>query len=182
MDAVASEEERAAVDELLGSPSSGWDGAERDEETFRVSRSGREARDRRHLLLPALHALQGRVGWISPGGLNYVSERLTVPPAEAYGVATFYAMFSVEERPKTVVHVCDDLACRVNGAEEVCAGFESMYDAAGSRTTGIGWTRSPCLGMCEQAPVALIQTSGDAGPDRPLVHVMLTDQKGHGAP
>ncbi len=56
----------------------------------------------RDLLLPALHALQSRAGWISQGGLNYVSERLTVPPAEAYGVATFYAMFSVQPRARTV--------------------------------------------------------------------------------
>ena len=37
--------------------------------------------------------LQERVGWISAGALNYVGERLTVPPAEIYGVATFYALF-----------------------------------------------------------------------------------------
>jgi NADH-quinone oxidoreductase subunit F len=154
MDAVASGEERAAVDELLGPPRSGWHGAERDGETFRVARSGREARDRRHLLLPALHALQGRIGWISPGGLNYVSERLTVPPAEAYGVATFYAMFSVEERPKTVVHVCDDLACRVNGAERVLGAIQG---------TSTGWVASPCLGMCERAPALLIQGAGVNG-------------------
>ena len=115
--AVATDEERAAVDGLLGAPESGWHGAGRDEVTHRVARGGRAARDERHLLLPALHVLQGRVGWISEGGLNYVCERLTIPPAEAYGVATFYAMFSVEPRAKTVVHVCDDLACGVAGAE-----------------------------------------------------------------
>ena len=43
---------------------------------------------RRHLLLPALHALQHAKGWISPGGLNHAAEVLQVPPAEAYGVAT----------------------------------------------------------------------------------------------
>ncbi len=75
---------------------------ERSAFDHRVARGGAEARDDRHLLLPALHALQGGVGWISPGGMNYVCERLTVPPAEAYGVATFYAMFSTEERPRTV--------------------------------------------------------------------------------
>ena len=48
-----------------------------------------------HRCCPVLHALQGRIGWISEGGLNYACERLSVPPAEAYGVATFYAMFSV---------------------------------------------------------------------------------------
>ena len=40
---------------------------------LRVVRGGREAREQRHLLLPALHALQAGVGWISRGGLNYVS-------------------------------------------------------------------------------------------------------------
>jgi NADH-quinone oxidoreductase subunit F len=110
-----SDEERAALDELLGPPEGGWDGGERDAASHRVARSGHAARARRDLLLPALHALQARVGWISPGGLNHVAERLTVPPAEAYGVATFYAMFSTDPRPGTVVHACDDLACRIAG-------------------------------------------------------------------
>ena len=55
----------------------------------------------RDQLLPALLALQGEIGWISPGGLNYVAERLSVPPAEAFGVASFYALLSTEERAFT---------------------------------------------------------------------------------
>src|SRR6266508_4627300 len=121
MEAVPTAPERAAVDGFLGPPETGWVGApERSAGELRVVRGGREARDRRHLLLPALHALQAGVGWISRGGLNYVSQRLSVPPAEAYGVATFYAMFSVEPRPGNVVHVCDDLACRLLGGRELC--------------------------------------------------------------
>ena len=101
MDAAPSDAERAAVDALLGPPESGWVGGEvRSSTDLRVVRGGRDAREQRHLLLPALHALQAGVGWISRGGLNYVCQRLSVPPAEAYGVATFYAMFSVEERPR----------------------------------------------------------------------------------
>ena len=63
-----------------------------------LARGGHAARDQRHLLLPALHAVQERVGWISPGALGYVCRRLTIPPAEAYGVATFYALFALEPR------------------------------------------------------------------------------------
>ena len=48
----------------------------------------------RDQLLPTLHALHERAGWISPGALNYVARRLTIPPADVYGVATFYALFS----------------------------------------------------------------------------------------
>jgi NADH-quinone oxidoreductase subunit F len=161
MSAAPSDEERAAVDGLLGAPDSGWAGGARDERTHRVARTGREVREQRHLLLPALHALQSRVGWISRGGLNYVSERLTVPPAEAYGVATFYAMFSVEPRATTVVHACDDLACRLAGGLQVCDALQRSLGPEGSAEGDVTWVRSPCLGMCERAPVALVQAAGE---------------------
>ena len=154
-DAAPTDEERAAVDAILGPPSSGWTGGMREIEfDGRVARGGHDARERRHLLLPALHALQSGAGWISPGGLRYVCERLTVPPAEAYGVATFYAMFSTEPRPPDVVHVCDDIACRTSGALELIAGLERSGDRDWT------WSRSPCLGQCDQAPAIFAQRSG----------------------
>jgi NADH-quinone oxidoreductase subunit F len=162
MAAAPTDEERAAVDEVLGAPDSGWVGGERSELDGHVARGGREARQRRHLLLPALHALQRRVGWISEGGLSYVAQRLTVPPAEAYGVASFYALFSTEPQPPSVLHVCDDLACRVNGSEGLIPDLEHELGPGRSRML----RRSPCLGMCELAPAALLQSFGpDAGGD-----------------
>ncbi|MGZ5354203.1 MAG: NADH-quinone oxidoreductase subunit NuoE family protein, partial [Actinomycetota bacterium] len=119
MTATPTDDERAAVDEVLGPPETGWTGGERGALDGHVARGGHDTRERRHLLLPALHALQARAGWISEGGLNYVSRRLTIPPAEAYGVASFYSMFSTEPRPPTVVHVCDDIACKVAGVDGV---------------------------------------------------------------
>src|SRR4030095_5208288 len=82
-DALASEDERSAVDAVLGAASSGWAGGERTEAEGRVARGGHEAREQRHLLLPVLHALQDRAGWIRPGGRRYACERLNVPPAAA---------------------------------------------------------------------------------------------------
>ncbi|HEX6579363.1 MAG TPA: NAD(P)H-dependent oxidoreductase subunit E [Actinomycetota bacterium] len=161
MDAAPSEAERAAVDGLLGPPETGWVGAtERSAADLRVVRAGRQAREQRHLLLPALHALQAGVGWISRGGLNYVCQRLSVPPADAYGVATFYAMFSVEERPANVVHVCDDLACRGAGGLALCGELERDAGPEGVDAGGWTWVRSPCLGMCEQAPALFAQRVG----------------------
>jgi NADH-quinone oxidoreductase subunit F len=166
-DAAPTDDERGAVDAVLGPPSSGWSGGARViESEGRVARGGHEAREQRHLLLPALHALQARAGWISPGGIRYVCERLTVPPAEAYGVATFYAMFSTEPRPRRVVHVCDDIACRVSGARETCQRLEEVFGPPGtvlkSPEGGGEWTwfPSPCLGRCEEAPAALVQRAG----------------------
>ncbi|MFD9136067.1 NADH-ubiquinone oxidoreductase-F iron-sulfur binding region domain-containing protein [Streptomyces bottropensis] len=154
------DEERAAVDALLGPPESSWQGAARDAtraEDLRWARGGREARDRRDLLLPGLHALNDRIGWISEGALDYLCRRLTVPPAEAYGVATFYAMFSVEPRPATVLHVCTDLACAAAGAAELCAGVEARLGPG----SGVSVQRGPCLGLCERAPAALAIKAGD---------------------
>ncbi|MEX0833913.1 MAG: NAD(P)H-dependent oxidoreductase subunit E [Actinomycetota bacterium] len=166
---VATPEERAAVDDLLGPPDTGWEGGERRSELEgHYARGGEDARERRHLLLPALHAVQGRIGWISPGALNYVCQRLTVPPAEAYGVASFYAMFSMEPRPARVVHVCDDIACKTAGADELCADLEASVGAPGSTAAGgtATWLRSPCLGLCEKAPAVLVQEAGEETNDR----------------
>jgi NADH-quinone oxidoreductase subunit F len=161
MDAAPTEAERSAVDRFLGPPETGWGGGqERSARDLRVVRGGHEAREQRHLLLPALHALQGGVGWISRGGLNYVSQRLSVPPADTYGVATFYAMFSVEERPASVVHVCDDLACRGAGGLALCEALGRDAAPEGADAGGWTWVRSPCLGMCEQAPAVFAQRAG----------------------
>ncbi|MFE7972625.1 NADH-ubiquinone oxidoreductase-F iron-sulfur binding region domain-containing protein [Streptomyces shenzhenensis] len=159
-DSKPTDEERAAVDALLGPPESSWEGAARDEmrtEDLRWARGGRKARERRDLLLPGLHAINDRIGWISEGALGYLCRRLTVPPAEAYGVATFYALFSVRPRPATVLHVCTDLACTAAGAQELCAGIESRLGPG----SGVSVARSPCLGLCERAPAALAIRAGD---------------------
>ncbi len=155
-DSKPTDDERAAVDALLGPPESSWEGADRSDADLRWARGGHEARARRDLLLPGLHALNDRVGWISEGALDYLCRRLTVPPAEAYGVATFYAMFSVRPRPATVVHLCTDLACTAAGASDLCKTVQSH--------PGIHAEPSPCLGLCERAPAALVIRAGAPSP------------------
>jgi NADH-quinone oxidoreductase subunit F len=162
---LATPAERSAVDAVLGAPASGWLGGRRDAAIEgHIARGGHEARSRRDLLLPALHALQARSGYISQGGLNYVCRRLAVPPAEAYGVATFYALFSTTPQPPIVAHVCDDIACRLAGAEGMCADLERGLGPAGvaARDGRVTWQRSPCLGLCERAPAALFTIAGEA--------------------
>jgi NADH-quinone oxidoreductase subunit F len=162
--AQATDEEQAAVASVLGPPESGWDGGQRTAADGHVAYGGHTARARRHLLLPVLHAVQERIGWISPGALDHVCARLTIPPAEAYGVASFYALFRTVPSPAAVVHVCDDLACRVNGAERVCEEMERRFGAEGtgvaSNGTGVTWQRSPCLGQCDRGSAAMIQHAG----------------------
>ncbi|HAB58729.1 MAG TPA: NADH-quinone oxidoreductase subunit E, partial [Acidimicrobiaceae bacterium] len=132
-------------------------------ESERLIRAGTSARHgHRHLLLPALHALQNAKGWISPGGLNYVCETLQVPPAEAYGVATFYDLFRVEEPAQAgdVTHVCVDAACQIAGAADRIAELKAQ---------GVNVHESPCLGQCERANDATgevaVFVQGVGGPD-----------------
>src|SRR5262245_66196628 len=126
IEAEPTAEERAAVDALLDPPQSAWDGGMRGSlrDAHGSHVGGRDTRALRHLLLPALQALQSRVGWISEGGLGYVCDRLNVPPADAWGVATFYALLATSPRPRRVVHVCDDIACKCLGADAVTADLE----------------------------------------------------------
>ena len=155
--AVATPEEREAIDAVL--PSS------------------HAVPGTRSMLLPALHAAQGRAGWISEGALNYICEQLSVPPAEAYGVASFYALFSLQPRPPLVVHVCDDIACRANGAEAMCQDLERRFGVQGTPVSdgGATWLRSPCLGQCDRAPAALVQRAGSNPRDWTMTSVAADD-------
>jgi NADH-quinone oxidoreductase subunit F len=132
LDAEPTDAERETMDAILGvaPPTNG-------------NRVARDDRTRRHLLLPALRAAQRRVGYVSEGALGYASRRLSVPPAEAYGVASFYALLALDERPADVTHVCTDLACALKGAR-----------------VGPGEQPSPCLGLCERAPARFRTVAG----------------------
>jgi NADH-quinone oxidoreductase subunit F len=167
--AQSTPEERAAVDSKLGKPGSSWQGGQRLAADTRVA-SNDDSRGKRHRLLPALHAIQNRIGWISAGALNYVAQRLDVAPAEVHGVASFYGMFSLEPRPKIVAHVCDDIACIARGSDKLCAELERKLGPAGSSCSGgrAVWLRSQCLGLCERAPATLIISAGEKHAERVL--------------
>jgi len=136
--------EQAALDDLLGrpldAPASNW-------------RGNGSLGQRRHLLLPALHAVHDAVGWISRGALDEIARRLEVAPADVFGVASFYGLFSLEPRPLRVIHVCTDLACRMAGSGRLVEGLDASENAALSE--------SPCLGVCERAPAVLVTQYGD---------------------
>jgi NADH-quinone oxidoreductase subunit F len=165
----ASTEEQAAVDAALeklepspgeATPLGATDG--------HAASNGFLPRSKRNLLLPVLHAIQERLGWISPGALNYASLQLGVPPAEAHGVASFYEMFSLTKKPAVVAHVCDDIACATRGAGALCGELERTLGPAGSPRLGgkAIWRRSSCLGLCERAPAALLAAAGEKPRER----------------
>jgi NADH-quinone oxidoreductase subunit F len=152
---AATAEEMRAVDDELGRPRSLWEGGERTPADDHVAYGGEAARSRRHRLLPVLHSIQDHVGWVSRGALEYACRRLDVPPAEAYGVASFYDRFRLEAGRQLAVSVCDDVVCRCAGAEHLCSELEGLLGPEGA-----AWARSACLGLCEHAPAARVEEFG----------------------
>jgi NADH-quinone oxidoreductase subunit F len=122
------------------------------------------ATPRRDLVLPALNAVQARIGWVSRGALNEISRRLDVPPAELWGVVSFYHLLATTPRPPVIAHVCDDIACRIKGGEALCEALERTLGPPGTTRKGDGtaWMRSPCLGQCERAPAVLVTAAGES--------------------
>ncbi|HEY0831650.1 MAG TPA: NAD(P)H-dependent oxidoreductase subunit E, partial [Candidatus Dormibacteraeota bacterium] len=151
----ATAEEIAAVDGLLGEPAP---------VDHRVVHGGHAARSQRNMLLPVLHAIQDRAGWVSRGALEYACRRLSIPPAEAYGVVTFYARFALEPRSPLTLHVCDDIVCKLAGADEICAA--------------LGAQRSPCLGLCDRAPAALVERPGTSYEEMQVAPITLEQAAG----
>jgi NADH-quinone oxidoreductase subunit F len=148
----ATDAERQAVDGLLGPPLSGWEGGVRNISLEgRTSSGGRQASGDRDLLLPVFHAVQDAVGWISHGALNYICRRLSIPPAEAWGVVTFYHLLATDPQGPNVAHVCDDIACRLNDVDARIREFEAA---------GFTVKRSPCLGQCDRGRATLVIKAG----------------------
>jgi NADH-quinone oxidoreductase subunit F len=168
LDAQASDEERAAIDAALAPL---W------------RHGGRGVHAKRHLLLPALEAAQLRVGWLSEGAFNYICTTLDVPPADAYGVATFYALLSTVPRARRVLHVCEDVACKPRGGDALIAALEARHgsqthhapsgDTVELHADDAIWLRSPCLGLCDQAPAAFLQVAGERPVEKLLGDVSI---------
>ncbi len=156
-DAQATSAERKAVEKATGIRGAEGHDRVRTASNLRMFGTGRQrALDRRHLLLPALETVQSEIGWVSEGALMHICRVLSVPPAEAWGVATFYALISVDPSPPEVWHICDDIVCRRAGALELIDRFEAGdFDSPDLR-----FAPSPCLGQCDRTSAAYIQRAG----------------------
>jgi NADH-quinone oxidoreductase subunit F len=138
-------------------------------------------------LLPALHALNDEIGWISRAALDEVTRRLDIAPALAFGVATFYAMFSTTPRPPTIAYVCNDVPCRLAGALKQIHALHERVGPPCTPQNGAVWEESPCLGLCEFAPAALIDgtavhVAGRATIADALARAVATRQREGGCP
>ncbi len=111
-------------------------------------------------LIPVLHYVQDRFGYIPEKAINHVAQSLGVPTSYVCGVASFYSYFSLEPRGAYTVSVCLGTACFVRGAQAVLDEICRQLNVRPGETTEDGiFTVSDsarCLGACGQAPVMMV--------------------------
>lgn len=111
-------------------------------------------------LIPILQAVQEEYRYLPEEILAFVATSLDLPPARVYGVATFYAHFTLVPKGKHVVRVCDGTACHVKGSIHTYDALrERLNLAANAQTTpDLLFTIETvsCLGACGLAPVMVI--------------------------
>jgi len=115
-------------------------------------------------LLPALHAAQKIYNWISEETATEISKALRVPLADIHGVIEFYSLFYNEPIGTRVIRVCTDVACALKGGEKVLGHLCSHHGLRPGQTTpdlSLTIESSPCLGLCEHAPAALVNDQAE---------------------
>jgi NADH-quinone oxidoreductase subunit F len=119
-------------------------------------------------LLPALHAAQKIHGWVSEAVAAEIAKALRVPLADVHGVIEFYSLFYNEPTSTHVIRVCTDVACALKGGDGVLDHLCTRHGLKPGQTTpnlSLTLEASPCLGLCEQAPVALVDAEAETSID-----------------
>ncbi len=113
----------------------------------------------RSAVMPALYLAQEHFGFISSAAINWVSERLGMPPVQVMEVATFYTMFYKKPVGKYHVQVCRTLSCSLRGAKALTKYLQNRCKVAPREVTSDGlWSYEEveCLGSCGTAPMCEI--------------------------
>ncbi|HVA06936.1 MAG TPA: NAD(P)H-dependent oxidoreductase subunit E [Acidimicrobiales bacterium] len=109
----------------------------------------------RSALIPLCHLAQEQDGWLRPEAMTEIAELVGVTPAEVRGTATFYDMLHTEPVGTYVVAVCTNIACLLDGAQELLQHAESTLGvrAGGTTTDGVfTLEESECLADCDRTP------------------------------
>lgn len=114
---------------------------------------------KRAALLPLLHFVQEKKGWISASDMAEVAAVLDLTPAYVHSVASFYTMYNKHPVGRHLIQVCTNISCLLNRGEEV---LESFLEATGTREGEVSEDgeftviEAECLGACGFATVVQI--------------------------
>ena len=122
-------------------------------------------------LLPILHAIQDRLGWIPPRALPLIAYELNLSRAEVHGVVSFYHFFRQHKPGEHVIFLCRAEACQAVGAVSLAAHAKRALGIDFHGTSGDGrYTLEPvyCLGNCASGPSLMIdrELHGRMTPER----------------
>ena len=122
-------------------------------------------------IITALRECQNVVGYLPVELLDYIGAGLNLPPSDVYGVASFYALFSMQPKGRHTIKLCLGTACYVKGIKEVMNRIENQYNVKEGGTTEdrrFSLEGVRCLGACGLAPVMVIgsDTHGDVKSDK----------------
>jgi NADH-quinone oxidoreductase subunit E len=109
-------------------------------------------------LIPILHEVQARLGYLSPETMQQTAAYVGLSPGEVYGVATFYAAFKLKPTGHHCVKACRGTACHVKGAGKVLDELEKQLGIKDGETSADGeysLETVACLGSCALAPVVV---------------------------
>lgn len=115
--------------------------------------------DRGAALLPILWLCQERWGWISPGVMRAVGQRLDLSPAFVESVTSFYTMYLLRPPGKYLLQVCTTLSCQLCGTSGIVEHLKEKLGIDFGETTKDGRFTLfdvQCLGACGEAPVVQI--------------------------
>lgn len=111
-------------------------------------------------LIPILQQVQEQYRYLPEEVLTFVATTLNIPPATVFGVATFFAHFTLTPRGKNVIRICDGTACHVKHSIPILEAMrERLKLAQGKNTTDdmlFTIETVSCLGACGLAPVVVI--------------------------
>ncbi len=110
-------------------------------------------------LMPIMQKAQDLFGYLSLDTQQLIADELDIPVTEVYGVATFYAQFSLEPKGDNVVSICTGTACYVKGAKALVEEAEKLLGVKCGQTTADGkftLKDTRCLGCCGLAPVMVV--------------------------
>ncbi len=110
-------------------------------------------------MMDIVREVQEKFGCVSGEAMDLISKAAGTHRVEVESVVSFYAFLSSKPKGKVVIRLCDDIIDKYAGCEEVAKAFSSELGIAFGETTGdgkISLEHAPCIGMCDQAPAALI--------------------------
>ena len=144
-----------------------------------------EAGHRRDLLIEHLHQLNDAYRCLFDRHLVALAKEMNIPMAEVYEVATFYHHFEVVkgdgQAPDLTVRVCDGLSCELAGAQDLLARLPALL-GHGANGVDVRVIPAPCVGRCEQAPVAVVHQRAVPMATVESVLAAVSEEKVHKVP